>query len=106
MHDIRSGLGTWWPGTALFLARVRKRVPQVVTRTERWEGGIDYSVHVNDPDMEKAGDPEVRQRRVWYDRIEFGAGEQTPSERVVAVAREQERIAREIWQRYGTNAVD
>ena len=98
------GCGTWMTGLDSFLARVRKRVTNVISRSERSQEGIKYSVLVGDP--EPAGWESQDPKEIWTCLVKFKPLEPSPTVACVDAAREQTRIVGEIWKRYGVNAVD
>ena len=100
-----NGYGKWWPGADEFLGRVRGRAQRVMMHTERWEGGIEYSVSVQDPDATGAYEQGEDEREVWRYSGTFKAGQEAPAPWAVEAAREQERIADEIAARYLAGAV-
>ena len=96
---MSNGYGNWWPGANEFLVKHRGKIGQVRMLTRRWEGGIEYEVRVDDPDAGAVFEEGEGERCLWACSIEFARRDDNYG-RFVEAAREQERIADEIVERF------
>lgn len=98
--------GLWTPHANALLEGARGRI-RIVSRTDRWHGGIDYSVNVVDPNalpdvgVVTLAEEERALRQVWACFVTFKSHEESPTPTAVQAAREQDAIAEMILREYG-----